>query len=233
LVASACVFVAGGDALAIGMCEDLEHEYDLTAVSQKNKQILVQGTIEWCEEGDDGEKRGELEYAQARTFDGKVVHTWLAKVDAKSLARYRERIEVATKPRALKALEGYRRSGGFVEEDTLAKSPSKGCSVAVEAKERAEVKGEFQKADATVKLAQGATELWVKKGEFDVDAGKVVKVLFLPASKSVVAWIDLRTCEGPPPGHFGEDDGGSCQKKPGVAVVHLTEANANGVAACF
>jgi hypothetical protein len=72
-------------------------------------------------------------------------------------------------------------------------------------------------------------------GTFAVQREKDVAVhgYFLARARLLVVWSVAPRCEGPPPGYFGPDDGGTCHDKDETAL-HLVRAEDQPLlAGCF
>lgn len=224
LTVIATLTFAAPAAHATGLCENTSSSYSLAAVSVQARQVLVEGEIEWCEETDDGERRGTIRIAQLRAFDGKVL-SWYA--DPLEGAAKR----LGAKVQSMEELQKLRSSRGFVPVATL-RGPRGGCEAKLLV---GAVRGEGaqQSAPVSIELRAGGKAVHTKELRKNVatDPGGQFEALFLPGTGALLWWA-LPWCDGgPPAGHFGEDDPGECYVKWDTGLELVPPVGA--LATCF
>ena len=207
------VTLTGSFARATGPCENVSSSSTLAFVAERTERLIITGSVEWCEENEsDGvinEDRGSVDYAKVVRFDGTVEAWFVDRTEKHAVDTLQSHFSEANRPRALKTLPAYVKKVGAVAPDAL---KSALCTPDVKLRELSTSSGGFDEQEVTVHIRAGERSLWsAELGTSSVDAGQPeVHVLFLKDTRRVlVSWVVFE-CSGPPPGYFGEDDGGEC-----------------------
>jgi hypothetical protein len=187
----------------------------------------------WCDETDDGVKRGTLSYVEIRDLGDRVIARLSSQRGAadEPIGELKKLVRYVPRERLARELErrGFPRAGaapGAAAERCVARAVRGG---------RTAMDG-FPATRVSLAVMQGQRELLRRRlgaAAAQRRAELEVRSHLLVEERALAVWIRLPACEGPPPGYFGPKDRGTCHKLDKVRVQLLAARKHPQLASCF
>jgi hypothetical protein len=235
VIAAVVLALAAGDARAIGVCEGawFVHYDPPELFDEATQSFAIPASVDWCDEGDfmndpiNWPQRGVVHFVELRDIHDAVLGRLstvtgadadhLRKIAAFEAVRY-------GKLHATLLARGYAPLAGKLGKCSLATAWT---DLDHQAWRGATLQLDVMRGNtriARVRVGAGSIE---RRGDQSIRA----HVLARQSAIDVLAIVP--SCTGPPPGHFGPDDGGSCYHVDTPAALRLDAKTTPALAACF
>ena len=189
-------FLPGGPALAMGYCEGLEISTDPTAWSAKTRELLVTGSLQWCELNDDEEEvRGVWNFAHLMNSEGKTTRSFLSATTDRARKAFAERTG-ATQVEGMDALKTYRAANAFVGLEHLQRAKGHHCVAGLKSARSQKKDQGFDLASVRLGITRAGAGLHSQEvGTCAHGHEPTVRLVHLPQSRELLAWITLPQCD--------------------------------------
>jgi hypothetical protein len=232
-VAVPIVLFCAAQAHAIGLCEDVETRFDAPELfDEATRSFAIPASQGWCDELQDGgslgEKRGTVPFVQLRGAHGVLgVLSTASGADADRLKAAAGTFEAVAfgKLHATLLKRGFAPLAGAL----------KGCKITTAWTDVAAAGG-WRSATLQLEVVRAGKPVLRKplgQGSIARKGDQVVRAHVLADRSGIAVFAIVPSCEGPPPGYFGPDDGGQCYRVDTPVVLMIDAKSEPALAGCL